>query len=795
MSTPKSSAHQNNNNSVKSLPATDIVPTKPDSNNLPSEPSIEQLLEALAGQVPSQSSEIEPLKTWKQDLQRLFQFLGDRRVLIAVMQPGTFALRYANAAFCRLAGWEETSLATQSTNGWFAETDITLLELFEDWGGKTAEQLYRRHLLHWVFKQYYQIDIDGLRVLDEPVTASVKNPKHREARFIEFWLGSEQLKITRIDSNIDEFADVSLRLMPVAEREAWLMQPNQLENLADRLQLDNYRVEGLLLLEGFDVTMQEQIRRLTQLLIDQDSMLRPDKFEKIDRCLRSLFNADGTLLLRPDGEQVQLLVAKDGQHLQPILYSMHSLEASHFLNATAANQVWNVPDLRRECETECDRTLRRMGTRSMLLVPLVVKSVTREGCGQRILGVVGLLCDRPNHFNGIDAKHAQELIPAFIAALRQAIQERFTHIHNIHPAVEWRFAQEAERRSWGLPPETIVFADVHPLYGISDIRGSSDERNRAIQTDLLEQFRLGLVIADAVCETQTTHLGEQLRLDLLDYIQHLKQKVTVDMEVRAAEYLNEHLEVYFDYFVQCGPKVQAAVEAYQAACENEHNCVYSDRNRYDQMLNLISTKLQETWARWQEKMQQILPHYCDIECTDGMDHMIYVGKSIDPKFSQFHLHSLRYEQLRAICDCGRTVFRLQAQSQINMELAHLVLVQNTTIDIFHNENTEKMFDVKGTRDIRYELVKKRIEKAVDKDAQERITQSGMLTVVYSTEEEWEEYQQYLRYLSREGWVEPKVQTGMVESQQGVSGLKFARVRILPEPESISTICEVTVVSD
>ena len=267
------------------------------------------------------------------------------------------------------------------------------------------------------------------------------------------------------------------------------------------------------------------------------------------------------------------------------------------------------------------------------------------------------------------------------------------------------------------------------------------------------------------------------------------------MEVRAAEYLNERLEVYFDYFVQCGPQVQAAVEAYQAACENEHNCVYGDRTRYDRMLNLIGNKLQETWARWQEKMQQILPHYCDIECTDGMDHMIYVGKAIDPKFSQFHLHSLRYEQLRAICDCGRTVFRLEAESQINMELAHLVLVQNTTIDIFHNENTEKMFDVKGTRDIRYELVKKRIEKAVDKDAQERITQSGMLTVVYSTEDEWEEYQQYLRYLSREGWVEAKVQTGMVESLQGVSGLKFARVRILPDTKALAEYREVTVVTD
>ncbi|MBE9162692.1 GAF domain-containing protein [Tychonema sp. LEGE 06208] len=795
MSTPKSPSPQNNNNSVKSRSTASIAQTEQDSDKMSSEPSMEQLLEALAAQVPSKSAEIEGLKTWKQDLERLFQFLGDRRVLIAVMEPGTFAIRYGNAAFCRLAGWEGTPLVTQSNNGWFAEAGISLLELFEDGDVKMAEQLYRRHLLHWVFKQFYQIDLDSLRLLDEPLTASMKNPKHREPKFIEFWLGSEQLKITRIDSKIDEFADVRLKLMPLAELEAWLMQPNQLANLADRLNLDNYLVEGLLLLEGVDVTVQEQIRRLTQLLIDRNSMLRPDKFERIDRCLRSLFHADGTLLLRPDGEQAQLLVAKDDQNLQPIVYSMQSLEASHFFKATAANQVWNVPDLRRECETECDRALRKMGTRSMLLVPLAVKSVTREGCGLRILGVVGLLCDRPNQFNNIDAQHAQELIPAFIAALRQAMQQRFTNIHNIHPAVEWRFAQEAERRSWGLPPETIVFAEVHPLYGISDIRGSSDERNRAIQTDLLEQFRLGLAIADAVCQTQTTHLGEQMRLDLLDYIEHLKEKVTVDMEVRAAEYLNERLEVYFDYFVQCGPTVLVAVEAYRAACDNEHNCVYSDRTRYDQMLNLIGTKLQEIWARWQEKMQQIIPHYCDIECTDGIDHMIYVGKSIDPKFSPFHLHSLRYEQLRAICDCARTVFRLQAECQINMELAHLVLVQNTTIDIFHNENTEKMFDVKGTRDIRYELVKKRIEKAVDQDAKQRITQSGMLTVVYSTEDEWEEYQQYLRYLSREGWVEAKVQTGMVESLQGVSGLKFARVRILPDTKSLAEYREVTVVTE
>jgi len=87
------------------MPA-DTTPTDPESNSLQSQPNMEQLLEELAAKVPI-PAEIECLKTWKQDLERLFQFLGSSRVLIAAMAPGTFALRYANAAFCRLAGWED----------------------------------------------------------------------------------------------------------------------------------------------------------------------------------------------------------------------------------------------------------------------------------------------------------------------------------------------------------------------------------------------------------------------------------------------------------------------------------------------------------------------------------------------------------------------------------------------------------------------------------------------------------------------------------------------------------------
>lgn len=162
--------------------------------------------------------------------------------------------------------------------------------------------------------------------------------------------------------------------------------------------------------------------------------------------------------------------------------------------------------------------------------------------------------------------------------------------------------------------------------------------------------------------------------------------------------------------------------------------------------------------------------------------MIYAGQAIDPSFTDFQLKALRYEQLRAVCNCARQGFALKRRYDTDMVITHLVLVQGITVDIVHDETTERLFDVRGTRDTRYEIVKKRIDKACDAANHARITQPGMLTVVYSTSEEWDEYERYLRYLHREGLVSDQVEQGLVEPLQGVSGLKFARVAVLPDPQ-------------
>jgi len=707
-----------------------------------------------------------------QELDWLRNFHHHSQLLMALVEPNTFKVQYANDYFCQL-----TDIPTTNSN--LAELDIRLPDLLADWQSKAVESLYRQHILLLILRDIYQIEVQGKRLLEQPVIVSLNTPLYPEPRLIEFAFRSQQLQVVRRHSQGDE-VNWDLEQLLVEDGSARVIDLCELQIWTQQLCLENYQLSGQLLLEGSDITERETIRQIIELLIEHKSILQTEKFFEINQHLRSLFRATHSLILKVEDQQIRLFISSEPQDTSPqelksTVYSMESLTGSHFLQAADSNQVRNIPDLSQDCPTDFEHSLTIEGSRSMLLIPLVVKTINSRHETGRLAGVVGIMSDHPHHFDELDCQHARELMPAFTTALRQAIQRHFSHIH---PAVEWRFLQEAERRSWGLPSEPIVFSNVYPLYGISDIRGSSDERNRAIQADLLEQFNLALTIVEAVVKYQESAFCQQLRLDLLDYIEELKAKIKVEAEVTALKMLGERLEVYLDYFATCGADAQAAVEAYRQNCNNSQGSVYRARDRYDQKINQINSALKDTWERWQVHMQQIIPHYCDIECTDGLDHMIYVGESIDSNFSLYHLRSLRYEQLRAVCDCARTIFQLKTPESSQLAVTHLVLVQDLTIEISHDESTEKLFDVRGAKDIRYEIVKKRIDKAVDKQTRTRITQPGMLSVVYSTEDEWIEYQQYLRYLAREGWVDTKITSGTVEPLQGITGLKFARVQII-----------------
>ena len=107
---------------------------------------------------------------------------------------------------------------------------------------------------------------------------------------------------------------------------------------------------------------------------------------------------------------------------------------------------------------------------------------------------------------------------------------------------------------------------------------------------------------------------------------------------------------------------------------------------------------------------------------------------------------------------------------------HLVLAHHAPLSIRFRFD-ERRFDVDGAYNVRYEVIKKRIDKAVVQGTRERVTQPGKLAIVYSQPAEAAEYRGYLEYLGARGYVTGEVEDLALEDLQGVQGLRALRVAI------------------
>ena len=91
---------------------------------------------------------------------------------------------------------------------------------------------------------------------------------------------------------------------------------------------------------------------------------------------------------------------------------------------------------------------------------------------------------------------------------------------------------------------------------------------------------------------------------------------------------------------------------------------------------------------------------------------------------------------------------------------------------------EKQFDVDGAYNVRYEILKKRIDKAVVKGTGERLTQSGKIAIVWLQESDKQEYMEYLQYLLQKGYINEEIEDLELEKLQGAEGLRALRVTVV-----------------
>lgn len=422
--------------------------------------------------------------------------------------------------------------------------------------------------------------------------------------------------------------------------------------------------------------------------------------------------------------------------------------------------------------------LTKNNIKSFMVIPII-----HEG---EVLALMEFTSEIAGSFNGLKLRKLDSMSDILIFSLNRFKHERENQIEaiiqreytSIHQSVLWKFKNEAEKyfnasiqkKLYTL--KEISFKNLSPLFGVSDIRSSSEKRFNLMLADLNEQIE---TLCDIFSGTQIQDQDKYLfALELFE--NELNNDFKADTEQRFQRLLNEEIH----------PLLQAELElhsdknikAYFSKIYSVNSLFYSNRKKLDESITLVNRKIADILDESQIEAQEIYPHYFERFKSDGVEHNLYIGQNLNPTlpYSSKNLSKLRFWQLETICKIEQEFKKFEKQLPINLEIASMIFVYNERIDIRFRMD-EKRFDVDGAHNSFYEIIKKRLEKAKIKDSRERITSPGKITIVYFGMENQKEYLGYISRLQKNLILKNDVELLRVEDLQGASGLLAMRVSL------------------
>jgi len=428
------------------------------------------------------------------------------------------------------------------------------------------------------------------------------------------------------------------------------------------------------------------------------------------------------------------------------------------------------------------RRFHEQDVQSFIMAPVVKND--------HLLGILELVSSRPLELNSINANRLEVVMPfitdtidrkvVFLQNYVQAlIQNEYTAMH---PSVYWKFRKEALKyiRYSNLKKDyafkEIAFSDVYPLYGQIDIKGSSETRNNSVLLDLQAQLR---ALVSLLKQLEPVISDDRLpqKLEQLFLFMEELHELRADTEQYIQNYLG--LEIH-PLLKQVGATQNVCVTDIERYFEqaDKNGDFHKHRRKYENSVSLINEKMAMIMDKSQAEAQEAFPHYYERFKTDGVEHNLYIGASISPalNFEMAHLYNLRLWQLQVLCQMELEHHFLKESLPYPLDVASLILAFSLPLSIRFRMD-EKRFDVDGSYNARFEIVKKRIDKACIKGTTERITAVGKLTVVFSNQEEAREYQGYIRFLQSKNMLGNDIEMLEVEDLQGIAGLRAFRVPI------------------
>lgn len=427
--------------------------------------------------------------------------------------------------------------------------------------------------------------------------------------------------------------------------------------------------------------------------------------------------------------------------------------------------------------------LLKQNINSCIFAPIVKNDV--------ILGIIELVSVNKRELNSLNARKLNLILPYLIDTterhnidrqhqIEAIIQREYTAIH---PSVYWKFRREAlkyfeiSRQNKDYIFKEIVFKEVYPLYGQIDIKGSSEHRNQTVKEDLKNQINTLIKIFENEQSKTNLVLLEQRKFELKSLLKQLDLPLKADTEQQMQLYIENEIHPVLKN-TENGLSGETLEATYFESLDEKSGMFYHSRKKFDNALSIINKRLASLLDEKQAEAQNIFPHYYERFKTDGIEHNLYIGSSIAPSktFDTLYLYNLRLWQLQTLCEMEMEHHQLKSSLPYELDVTSLILVFSSPISIRFRMD-EKRFDVDGAYNARYEVVKKRIDKANIKGTKERITEKEKITIVYSHSNEETEYLNYIKFLQFKNILEATIEQFEVEELQGVSGLKAIRVKV------------------
>ena len=592
-----------------------------------------------------------------------------------------------------------------------------------------------------------------------------------------------------------------------------LSNPQDFDRWSRLLPPDRFRLVGLSIVRVSDVTASVVLSLLKDELLERDILnittsaereVQMAGFDRLQSLLQIMVCDENLRVGVIELNEASTDIDSGRSVVRSLLMEAGSVPACEHASESVYNRVIEtrqaiaIHDLRLFPRTGHEQYIYKAGFRALHVAPLIT--------GGKLTGVVEMASSEPGALDEIRNPELHEVRNLVAVAVARHVEERERTVQSlikeeftaIHPVVEWRFKQVASNFIDDLqstlngvshtvsPPQlaSIVFRDVFPLYGLSDIRGSSLQRNLAIQQDLTDQLGLALsVIVDASTKTWLPALDE-LGYRIADIANDVSSKgLQSGDEVAIVDFLKSEVAETLREIADVSPSVSERYQKYLGELDPGLGIVYKQRRAFEDSLALINETITQHFDSEDAHAQGIIPHYYERYRTDGVDYNIYAGQSLleNGTFSRLHLRSLRLWQFLMMCSIDWRLREVRERLAMQLDTAHLILVHSGSLAI-RFRNDERQFDVDGAYNIRYEIVKKRIDKALIKGTDERLTQPGMIAVVYEHDRDRAEYMRYAEYLRAANYVTGEIEDVDLEDLPGASGLRALRVGIQDRAE-------------